>query len=190
MKVIKPSVSATGTAAALLKKGGVIICPTDTVYGFLADAQNKKAVNKIYKIKKRPKSKPLSVFVKDLKMAKEMADINGQQEMRLRKYWPGKVTVVLKRKAGLKIYGVKKDTIAIRIPGHLFLQKLLKKIDRPLAQTSVNISTQEPLNSIDAILTTFSKNKLVGLIIDGGDIKNARASKIVDLKGKKLTRLR
>ena len=85
-------------ATLVLKKGGVVICPTDTVYGFLADASNKKAVDKIYKIKKRPKSDPLSIFVKDLKMVGELAEINEKQAKTLKKYWPGKYTFILKRK--------------------------------------------------------------------------------------------
>src|SRR3989338_11375193 len=121
---------------SVLKSGGVVICPTDTVYGFLADASNKKAVEKIYKIKKRPKSKPLSVFVKDIKMAKEIAIIDEKQEKRLKKYWPGKYTFILKRKYTLnstavefRVYGVKKDTIALRIPKCRFLNDILKKVN-------------------------------------------------------------
>ncbi len=177
-------------AVAALKKGSVIICPTDTVYGFLADATNKKAVDKIYKIKRRPKTKPLSLFVKSISMARQIAEIDMRQSKLLKKYWPGKVTAVLKRKTGTKLYGVKKDNIAIRIPGHPFLQKLLKKIDRPLVQTSVNLAGQEPLNSIADITTTFGKTRLVGLIIDGGRAKNAKSSKILDLTTKHLTRIR
>lgn len=127
MKIIKISSAAVATAAAILKKGGVVICPTDTVYGFLADASNKKAVAKIYNIKKRPKSKPLAVFVTDLKTAGELAQIDEEQNKILKKYWPGKYTFVLPKKGG--------ETIALRIPKHVFLQKLLKKINRPLLQT-------------------------------------------------------
>ena len=70
MEILQNSKKSLPKTAAILKKGGVVICPTDTVYGFLADATNKKAVDKIFKIKRRPKSKPLPIFVKDLKMAK------------------------------------------------------------------------------------------------------------------------
>src|SRR3989344_6737368 len=91
-------------ALAVLKSGGVIICPTDTVYGFLADAASKKAVAKIYKIKKRPRSKPLPVFVRDLAMAKQIVVIDEWQAKILKKYWPGKYTFILKRKK-YKLYG-------------------------------------------------------------------------------------
>src|SRR3990167_204512 len=135
MTTIKESLRAVALAAALLKKGGVVVCSTDTVYGFLADASNKKAVEKIYKIKKRPKSKPLSVFVKDIKIAKEIAIIDEKQEKRLKKYWPGKYTFILKLKVEsrkLKVFGIKKNSIALRIPKYKFLNDLLKKINRPL----------------------------------------------------------
>lgn len=178
-------------ALLTLKKGGVVICPTDTVYGFLADATNKKAVDKIFKIKKRPKLKPLPIFVKDIKMAKELAEISKEQEKILRKYWPGKYTFVLKtRLRQIKLYGVNKKTIAIRIPKYKFLNNLLKKIDKPLVQTSVNISGEPPLIKIDDIKDKFGKLEYKISIIDAGNLKKAKSSKIIDLTSKHLTRLR
>lgn len=169
----------------------MVICPTDTVYGFLADATNKKAVEKIYEIKKRPKTKPLPVFVRDLKMTRDFTEIDNAQAKILRKFWPGKYTFVLKRRLcdarRHTIYGVDKNTIAVRIPKYKFLNDLLKKINRPLAQTSVNISDQKSLNKIGDILTIFGKNQLVGLIIDAGDLKNTKPSKIIDLTKEELT---
>ncbi len=201
MEILKPSPKTLNKADSILKNGGVVIYPTDTVFGFLADATNKKAVDKIYKIKKRLKSKPLPVFVKDLKMAKELTETNEKQERILRKYWPGKYTFILKRNVSKvrprlsevgpwPVYGVNKKTIAIRIPKYKFLNDLLLKINRPLVQTSVNISSKKPINNISNILTTFGKNKLVGLIINGGRAKVVKPSKIFDLTSKHLTKLR
>ena len=167
-------------ALLTFKNGGVVICPTDTVYGFLADATNKKAVDKIFKIKKRPKLKPLPIFVKDIKMAKELAEINKEQEKILKKYWPGKYTFILKRKPNIKLYGVHKNTIAIRIPKYKFLNNLLKKINKPLAQTSVNISGEPPFAKIEDIVERFGKNKDV-LIINARNFKISKPSKIIDL---------
>ncbi len=190
MKIVKISSSAAAAAAALLKKGGVVICPTDTVYGFLADAGNKKAVEKIYKIKNRPKSNPLPIFVASIKMARELAELDTRAEKMLERYWPGKYTFILNRKLGTKLYGQDSKTIAMRIPKHPFLQKLLKKINRPLVQTSVNISAQEPLNSPEQIMTTFGKSKLVGLIITSSKPLMGKSSKIIDLTTKKRVLLR
>lgn len=166
MKIVNQSIESLNEAVTILNKGGVVICPTDTIYGFLADATNKKAVEKIYKIKKRPRSKPLPIFVKDLKMAKELAEIDDRQEKILKKYWPGKYTFVLKaknQKPKSKIYGINKDTIAIRVPKYKFLNDLLKKINKPLVQTSVNISAREPLNYIADILATFGPVRIAML---------------------------
>ena len=197
MKLSKISLN---RAVRILKNGGVVVCPTDTVYGFLADASNKKAVDKIFKIKKRPRSKPLPIFVKDLKMAKELAEISEKQAKILQKFWPGKYTFILKSKIknqnsklktkNKKLYGVAETTIAIRMPKYKFLNDLLKKADRPLVQTSVNISGKEALIKIREIIQQFKKDKRLSLIIDAGDLKEAKPSKIIDLTTRHLTRLR
>jgi len=189
MDVIKLSQKAVNSAQKIIEDGGVVIFPTDTVYGFLADAGNKKAVDKIYKIKKRPKSKPLAVFVKDFKIAKELAEINEKQEKIMKKKWPGKYTFILKRKS-VKLFDGGKNTIAIRIPKHKLLNSLLKKINKPLVQTSVNISGEPILTKISDILAKFATSDVAMLIIDGGDLKKRGVSRIIDLTSKTLTRIR
>jgi L-threonylcarbamoyladenylate synthase len=184
MEVVKLNQKAVNKAVDFLNQGGVVIFPTDTVYGFIADATNKKAVDEIYKIKKRERSKPLPVFVKDIKMARVLAEIGKNQEKILKKYWPGKHTFVLKSKIlNLKLL-TKKETIAIRIPRYKFLNDLLKKINKPLAQTSVNISGEPELKKIKEIIVKFEKNKnRPDLIIDGGNLSKSKPSKIIDLTG-------
>ncbi len=202
MQIIKKSQKNLNKAVEFLNNSGIMICPTDTVYGFLADAGNKKAVDKIYKIKKRPKSKPLAIFVKDLKMTKKLAEINKEQEavltLRLRsgqaKYWPGKYTFILKSKVKSQNFKLSKlvtgkdGTIALRIPRYKFLNSLLKKINKPLAQTSVNISGKPPLTKINDIIEQFKKYDI--LIIDGGNLPKSKPSKILELKEDKIKTLR
>ena len=190
MEILKPSETALKKAVKIIKNGGVIVCPTDTVYGFLADATNKKAVEKIFKIKKRPKSKPLPIFIKDIASAKKFVQINKKGEKILRKYWPGKYTFILKRKPAVKLYGVDKKTIAIRIPKHKFLKDLLKKVNKPLVQTSVNISNSRPLNNLRDITAVFGKNRLLDFIIGDGSVKNPKPSKIYDFAQQVLTKIR
>jgi L-threonylcarbamoyladenylate synthase len=186
--IVKKSAKALNEAVKFLNNGGVIICPTDTVYGFLADAGNKKAVNKIYKIKKRPKSQPLPLFVKDFKMPRGLAEIDKKQSQILKSKWPGKFTFVLKRKKGLKFYDRAKDTIALRIPKYKFLNDLLKKTNKPLAQTSVNISGKPPLEKISDIVEQFGEQNI--LIVDAGILKKSKPSKIIDLTKNKIKTLR
>lgn len=179
MEIVKLSQNSLNKIVEYLNNGGVVICPTDTVYGFLALAENKKAVNKIYKIKKRPKLKPLPIFVKNIKMAKELAEISKEQEKIIKKYWPGKYTFVL---------GSGKKTIALRIPKYLFLNKLLNKINKPLVQTSVNISDQPALTKFSDIIEQFRKSNI--LAVDVGNLKKSKASKILDLTQDKIKVLR
>src|SRR3989339_887287 len=166
MQVLKMSQKPLSKAVAALKKGKILICPTDTVYGFLADASNKKAVGKIYKIKK---------------MTKELAEINAKQEKIIKQKWPGKYTFVLNKKN-------KKSTIALRIPKYKFLNDLLKTINKPLAQTSVNISGQPALNNIKEIINQFGDK--VDLIIDAGNLPKRKPSSIIDLTKNKIILLR
>ena len=144
----------------LIKKGGVIVCPTDTVYGLIADARNKKAVKKIFKIKKRTEKKPFPIFVKDIKMAKRLVFINKNQEKFLTKVWPGKVTVVLKAKSrAKKIFSQSiissENKIGLRIPNYKFLNILLEKLNFPLTGTSANISGKPPSTKIKEVLNQF-----------------------------------
>jgi L-threonylcarbamoyladenylate synthase len=198
MKIIKLSQKPLSEAVKIIKGGGVIICPTDTVYGFLADATNKKSVEKIFKIKKRPKSKPLAVFVKDLKMAKEFADIKNDQEKELKKRWPGKYTFILNVKSearNVKFLNskllTKNKTIALRVPKNKLIISIIKKLGRPLAQTSVNISGKQELNKISDIVSAFEKLKIKpDLLLDGGSLPKRSPSTIIDLTKNKVKILR
>ena len=172
-----------------IKKGRVIVCPTDTVYGLLADATNKKAVEKIFKIKKRPKTKPLPIFIKDLETAKRLAIIDKNQERFLKKAWPGKITAVLKRKAAnrkQKIYGIDKKTIALRISKYKLVLELLKAINKPLTGTSANISGKPATTKIKDILRQFQNKKFQpDLILNTGNLKSSKPSKVIDFTGKR-----
>ena len=177
-------------AAEIIKKGGVTVFPTDTVYGLLADARNEKAIYKIFKIKKRLKTKPLGIFVKNMEMAKKYAFIDTKQEKFLKKNWPGKITAILKSKNNLpKGLAAGSRTIGIRISDCELIDSLFEKINFPLAQTSANISGKEATTKINEVLEQFTGEKTKpDLIMDAGDLFKNKPSKIVDLtKGEPLT---
>lgn len=174
-KIIKKAIEA-------IRNGKVIVCPTDTVYIPVADATDRIAVGKVFLIKKRLLKKPIPIFVKDIKMAKKLAYINKEQEKFLRKIWPGRVTVVLKRKkAKTKLYGVDQKTIALRIPNYKLINILLKKFNKPLVGTSANISGKAASGNLKEVLNQFKKRKYQpDLIIDGG-ILFGKPSRVIDL---------
>ena len=174
-----------------LKNGNVIVCPTDTVYGLIGDATNKKAVDKIFKIKERSVNKPLPIFVKDIKRAKKIAWIDKKQEEFLKKNWPGKTTVVLKRKKDKKIYGLAEKTIALRIPDYQLINLILEKNNLILIGTSANLSNQPASTKIKQVINQFKDNDFQpDLIIDVGNLKLSRPSKVIDLTGSKIKVLR
>lgn len=181
MDAVKMTQKAIAEACRILKQGGVIVFPTDTVYGFLADASNKKAVVKIFKIKKRPKQKPLALFVKDFKMAKQVAKISSDQEKILKSHWPGAYTFVLKSKIKSKLI-TKNGGIALRIPAYKPLNKLLSKVNFPLAQTSANISGKPQLYKIKEILEKLEAQIIIpDLVVGNGDLPRSKPSSIIDL---------
>lgn len=173
--------------AEIIEKGGVVVFPTDTVYGLLADTRNKKAVEKIFKIKKRPKTKPLAIFAKDIKMAEKYAFINKKQEKFLKKNWPGKFTAILKSKNNLSEgVAAENKTIGVRIPDYQLINLLFAKINFPLAQTSANISGCEATTKIKEVLKQFAGKKIKpDLIVNAGDLPQNKPSKIIDLTEEK-----
>lgn len=167
----------------LIKKGKVIICATDTVYGLLCDATNKKAVGKIFKVKKRPLKKPIPVFVKDIKMAKRIAEINEKQGKFLEKVWPGKVTVILKPKRKFpKGIGKPKKEIGLRVPNYKLVNILLKNLNRPMTGTSANISGEPASTKIKEVINQFRSQKYQpDLIINARNLPKSKPSIIWDL---------
>lgn len=182
MKIVKANEAAIKEAADILKRGGVVLSPTDTVYGLLADIASRKSVSKLFKIKERDLKKPVPVFVKNIKAAKELAEIDEAQEGFLKKCWPGKITIVLRRKKGKQFFGVDKETIGLRIPKYRILNKILGKVDFPLSGTSANISGLPSSNKISEILKQFEGKKWQpDFVLDAGNLKENNPSKIVDL---------
>jgi len=166
---------------SFLKKEKVVLFPTDTLYALLANVFSKKAIDKVYKIKKRKIKKPLPIFVKNIEMAKKVAEISPEQENFLKNFWPGRITVILKKKKNLKIYGTEKESIGLRVPKYPLLNEILKEINFPLSGTSANLSGKKPKN-FKEILNQFEKEK-PDLAVFGGEIFG-KPSLILDLREK------
>ena len=182
-------------AERILKSGGVVIAPTDTVYGILGDATRPEVIKKIFEMKGRPREKALPIFIRDIAAARKYAYISDAKARFLEKVWPGPVTVVFQHKEKLpKILTGGLETIGIRIPNHQFLLELLYRLDFPLVQTSANISGQPPAKNLKEIKEYFDKNIItlrrehmrttrIDLVIDGGEILKQQSTAI-DFTGK------
>jgi L-threonylcarbamoyladenylate synthase len=171
-------------AGAILSSGGILISPTDTVYGILGSAASAPALKRIFQLKNRPGEKALPVFVRDISIARQIAYISDTKARFLERVWPEPVTVVFHHKEKLpKMLTGGLGTIGIRIPSDPFLMELLKCTDIPLAQTSANLSTQPPAETIDQIKHYFEKSKnQPDLVIDRGALYG-RPSTVIDFTG-------
>lgn len=128
-------------------------------------------MERIFLIKQRQLEKPIALFVKSIEDAKELAQINQEQEELMRNYWPGAVTFILKAKQKLSPLIVKDDKIGLRMPDHPLLQAIFRELNLPLAQSSTNLSQKPTPNSAKEIVEIFSKQKeKPDLIIDDGQL--------------------
>jgi len=181
------------SAVKAIKRGGSVVFPTDTVYGLAVNALSEEAVGRLFKIKKRPETKPVPIIVRDIEMAKKYAYINRDREKALNSVWPGKVTVILpKRDAAPDILTAGKKTIGIRVSAHPFVQWLMEELDFPITATSANFSGEPPTARAYEVIKIFEKAyPRPTLILDAGDLPENAPSTILDLASlkPKITRL-
>ena len=151
-------------ACRRLENGESIIIPTDTVYGIAANATNEAAVNKIYKIKKRPRSMPLIIFVSSISDAEKIAEFSTIDKFLAQQFWPGPVTLILKKKK-YKIYNGDKrlSKIGIRVPKNKVVLEILKKIKKPLATTSANLHKEKNITEIEKLNILLDKKVSLGI---------------------------
>lgn len=168
-------------AIRILKSGGVIIYPTETVYGLGADATNRLAVNNIFEIKKRDKFKPLLVAFSNIEMVKKYVWWNKYADILAKKYLPGPLSLILSVKDNSIDENIYQDgiKIGIRIPKNDFVLKLINNFNKPITSTSANISGEKsPIKVEDISEEVKSK---VDLIVDKGECEIKIPSTIVDI---------
>ncbi len=170
-------------AAQAILRGGVVVVPTDTVYGLAADATNEQAVRRVFKIKKRAETKPVPVIIRDIETVKKLAFVDKRLEKILSRIWPAAVTIILEKKFNLpEVVTAGTRTIGLRLPDYKLLNYLMEMVGRPLTATSANISDQPPSNKIEEIVANFRKEFYrPELILDAGELKFCEPSTVLDL---------
>ena len=172
-------------AKKYLDKNCCIGVPTETVYGLAANAYSNNAVQKIYKLKKRPKSNPLIVHYFNTSDLKKDCFINDNFLKLYDKFSPGPITYILNLKKSSKISKIvsnKKNNLAVRFPKHKIFRKLLKKLDYPIAAPSANISTR--LSAVQASDVKEDFGNKIKYILNGGKCNIGLESTIIDLRNK------
>ncbi len=172
-------------AMTVIQRNGSLVYPTDTVYGLGVNALQAHCLERLFKIKKRPETKPVPVMVRDIAMAKELAFVDKKTEKVLRAVWPGPVTVILKKREVVPdILTAGQRTIGLRIADCRLTQSLMANLDIPITATSANFSGQSPLNSSAEIIKIFTKAyPRPDLILEAGQLPVSQPSTVLDLTG-------
>ncbi len=183
MKIIKINKANIEELTETLQKGGLVIMPTETVYGAFVDATNPKAIEKLNKYKKRPFGKPYSVAVSNQKMAEKYVYLNKTAKNLYKNFLPGPLTIISKSK-GKVAKGVESEekTLGIRIPNYPFVLEVIKKYQKPLTATSANASYKKNPHSVKDILDNLShsQKELIDIIVDAGRLPKNKPSTVID----------
>lgn len=157
-----------------LKKGQIVVMPTDTVYGLVSLAESPDAVRKMYEVKQRD-GKPGTIIAGSLQQLIDMG-FEAQQVEKAKQYWPGAVSVVLDAPDSLEYLHMGKKSLAVRIPALDWLNNILM-VTGPLATTSANLPGEPTVTAIQEAKSIFGDK--VALYVDGGEISGVKPSKIV-----------
>lgn len=167
----------------ILKSGGLVIFPSDTVYGLLCDANNEKAVQKLISFKNRPPGKAISVFC-NFKLIDELVKINKQQLKIIKEILPGPFTVILPSKHRVnKLLESENRCLGIRITKEQLINGLIEEFGKPLTATSANPAGRPAHYSINTLLNELSDKQkdMIDLIVDAGTLARNKPSTVVDL---------
>lgn len=168
----------------VLESGGVILHPTETCYGLAADIFYPEAVEKIYLLKEMAREKPVSVMVSSLEQAKEYGLFDERAEKLARAFWPGPLTIIVRRTEKLPSYiNPDIESVGIRCPDHAFTLEMLRRFEEPLVTTSANRTGEPQAYEVDEFLEDRMEDMIPDFVVDLGRIPPTPPSTIVDLTG-------
>ncbi|MDH3968937.1 MAG: L-threonylcarbamoyladenylate synthase [Rhodospirillales bacterium] len=176
--------AALEAAAALLRAGGLVAFPTETVYGLGADATDDRAVAAIFEAKGRPRFNPLIVHLPEAAAGEGLAVFDARARDLAARFWPGPLTLVLPRAPGCPVSllcSAGLDSLALRVPGHPLAEALLRRCGRPLAAPSANRSGGISPTTAEHVAASLGER--VPLILDGGSCPLGLESTVLDLTG-------
>lgn len=165
--------------AEIIKQGGIVIFPTETVYGIGTNAFNENSIRRLYDIKKRPLNKPISLLVCNMDMINEVAENITEIEYKLmNEFFPGPFTIILKKKNIVpNIVTANQDSVGIRMPSNEIARRIVEYSNVPIATPSANISGEPSGTNLEDIRTDFEDK--VDYFIDGGESTIGISSTIV-----------
>jgi len=183
----KPNKEVINRAVEILTQGGILIAPTETAYGLIADVTNKKAIEKIYKLKGRSFKKFLPLIAGSNCQLRDNFKVNSKEDKLIKKHKGVSIILSIKNK---KIYLLpQQETCAVRVSTNQIIQSIAKKLGRPITATSANKSGGNNCYSIKDVLKQIKEEK-VDLILDAGKLVKKKPSTIVKVESGKINILR
>ena len=167
--------------AEIIKNCGIVVFPTETVYGIGANGLDKDAVKRLYKVKQRPVDKAISLLVSNVEMIEQLAkDITDMEYVLIKEFFPGPLTIILNKKDNVPdIVTAGGSTVGVRMPENEIALRLIEYGEVPIAAPSANISGHPSGTELNTIIDEFKEN--VDCYIDGGKSKIGVASTIVQV---------
>ena len=181
------------TAVSALSKGGLVVFPSDTIYGLAADATSQTAVTHLLSFKERAPGKPVSIAVRDMAMLEQYVSVSAHNRQVLSTLLPGPFTAVLPSKhRTVPTLEAEDGSLGVRIPAAPFVAALSKAYPHPYTATSANLSGKGPHYSIDALLHTLSEKKkqMIDLYIDAGELPHNPPSTVLSLQADTIQTMR
>lgn len=177
----KRFISCTDELGGIMRGGGLVAVPTETVYGLAGNGLDEKAVAEIYEVKGRPEVKPLSLMVHDAaSMERYCESVPPQAYTLAKRFWPGPLTIVMKAKPCVpEIVRAGGETVGLRCPDHPLTLELLEKSRVPFAAPSANPSGEPSPKNADSVLKYFDGK--IDAVLDGGECGIGRESTLIDL---------
>jgi len=190
-KIIKidprnPNLKIIKKVAREIKRGKIVIYPTETCYGIGTNALKKDSVKKVYEIKNRPLESNITVIVDSLETAKKYGKLNEIAEKLVKKFMPGPLTLVVEKKKNFP--DITNKDFAFRISSNPIAFKLAFYSKIPITATSANIHGEKPIYSSKKAIKTFYGK--VDIILDSGNLKKKKPSTIVSVKGNRIKIIR
>ncbi len=185
--------NSTIQAVEVLKRGGVVVYPTDTAYGLAVDATNSSAVDRLYKLKGRDFKKPTHVIIPHVSWLKKIVKLNKPALQLMNEFLPGPLTIVLSLKAKGKSWqklSAGSKTMGVRMPDNAIALELALKFGKPITTTSANVSGKDNCYSVTEVKKQFAKSQhKPDFYLDGGKLRKIKPSTVVSLiKGVKILR--
>lgn len=168
-------------AAAVIRAGGIVVFPTRTLYGLGVDAANPTAIRRLFQVKGRDMTKPVSVLIKSREMLADLAeDIPPQAIPIMDRFWPGRVTLVFRAKISVcSLLTAGTGKIGVRLPDHPVAISLLRRLESPLTATSANFSSSPGVHRIDSLTPNFLRQ--MDMVLDAGPLGGGAGSTVLDV---------